>query len=424
MLAQGPTPIKFADPVNQMAQLMQLKNAQQTGVVNQMAIDKGNRQQADQAAYRNMLAQPGFNSTDSATQAQMYALGHGADAVNMAASAEAQQKASLASDARGIARFKANFPPLGTPDEIRAYHKLAVSSDPEYAHAIAQHPGGLEGANAHLEQLLGSPEGIQHLRDTMSGESQVTRDAHALAVARTTEANARAAKAGRPDAAVKPPAINKITIRDPKNPDRSLIVNANIQPDEPNYVLGEAPESPSALATRTKKSDAAETKRVAQSQVDSLLDSLSQDANNLYKQGGIPSIKDPAMSNIGKWVKNTTVGLGISKAIGTEAQSTLERMKSTKLQLLNAIKAATGMSSKTLDSNQELKIWLDSLGTTGGTLESLNGIIKNLRSYGEGAGTTPPPDGSGDQRSQALEWAKSNPNDPRAAVILQKLGVQ
>ena len=44
MLAQGPTPIKFADPINQMAQLMQLKNYQQTGVVNQMAIDKGNRQ--------------------------------------------------------------------------------------------------------------------------------------------------------------------------------------------------------------------------------------------------------------------------------------------------------------------------------------------------------------------------------------------
>jgi hypothetical protein len=59
MLAQGPTPIKFADPVNQMAQLMQLKNAQQTGVVNQMAIDKGQREitqkNALNAAYQGNI---------------------------------------------------------------------------------------------------------------------------------------------------------------------------------------------------------------------------------------------------------------------------------------------------------------------------------------------------------------------------------
>lgn len=59
MLAQGPTPIKFADPVNQMAQLMQLKNAQQTGVVNQMAIDKGQRditqKNALNAAYQGAI---------------------------------------------------------------------------------------------------------------------------------------------------------------------------------------------------------------------------------------------------------------------------------------------------------------------------------------------------------------------------------
>ena len=121
------------------------------------------------------------------------------------------------------------------------------------------------------------------------------------------------------------------------------------------------------------------------------------------------------MSNIGKWAKNTTVGLGISKAIGTEAQSTLERMKSTKLQLLNAIKAATGMSSKTLDSNQELKIWLDSLGTTGGTLESLIEIIKNLRSYGEGAGTTPPPSAEG---KPAAAGGKPTGNDRKSEVII------
>ena len=197
MLAQGPTPIKFADPVNQMAQLMQLKNAQQTGVVNQMAIDKGQRQQADQATYRNMLAQPGFNSTDPATRAQMLGLGRGEDLTALDASAKYKLEAGLASDTRALGRFKAGFPVYGTPDEIRAYQKMSINSDPEIAHAMAQNPGGLDGANAHLEQLLGSPEGIQHLRDSMSGESQATRDTHDVAMGRIAKDNALAAKAGQ-----------------------------------------------------------------------------------------------------------------------------------------------------------------------------------------------------------------------------------
>jgi hypothetical protein len=56
MLAQGPTPIKFADPVNQMAQIMQLKNYQQTGVVNQMAIDKGQRALDTENAVKALYA--------------------------------------------------------------------------------------------------------------------------------------------------------------------------------------------------------------------------------------------------------------------------------------------------------------------------------------------------------------------------------
>ena len=93
-------------------------------------------------------------------------------------------------------------------------------------------------------------------------------------------------------------------------------------------------------------------------------------------------------------------------------------MKSNRLQLLNAMKTASGMSSKAVDSNQELKTWLESFGKEGGSKQAVLQILKNLKSYGEGD------TGPVDQQSQALEWAKSNPNDPRAAVILQKLGVQ
>tara|TARA_R110000868_G_scaffold181439_3_gene422371 strand:+ start:462 stop:1886 length:1425 start_codon:yes stop_codon:yes gene_type:complete len=204
MLAQGPTPIKFADPVNQMAQLMQLKNAQQTGVVNQMAIDKGQRQQADQAAYRNMLAQPGFNSTDPATQAQMYGLGFGADAANMAAAKAAQQTEARAAETRTLAaedramdRYKADFPIDGTPDVMRAYNAMAISTDPEVASHMARNPGGLAGANAHFEEVINNPAAFQRFKDSILGESQATRDTHDVAMGRIAKDNAVAAKASQ-----------------------------------------------------------------------------------------------------------------------------------------------------------------------------------------------------------------------------------
>jgi hypothetical protein len=204
MLAQGVTPIKFADPVNQMAQLMQLKNAQQTGVVNQMAIDKGQRQQADQAAYRNMLAQPGFNSTDPATQAQMYGLGFGADAADMATAKAAQQTAAretetrtLAAEGRAMDGYKARFPFDGTLDEMRAFHTMAISSVPEIASAMARGPGGLAGANASFEQVINNPAALQRFRDSILGESETTR-------ANLAKLRAQELKALRPDAPTAP----------------------------------------------------------------------------------------------------------------------------------------------------------------------------------------------------------------------------
>jgi len=210
LLAQGPTPIKFENPVNQMAQLMQLKNAQQTGVVNQMAIDKGQREQANQAAYQNMLRQPGFNSTDPATQAQMYGLGFGADAADMATAKAAQQTAAretetrtLAAEGRAMDRYKAGFPVDGSPDVMRAFHTMAISSDPEIASAMSRNPGGLAGANAHFEEVINNPAALQRFRDSILGESETTR-------ANLAKLRAQELKALRPDT---PPAAPGKTLK-------------------------------------------------------------------------------------------------------------------------------------------------------------------------------------------------------------------
>jgi len=200
MLAQGPTPIKFADPVNQMAQLMQLKNYQQTGVVNQMAIDKGNRQMADQAAYRNMLAQPGFNSTDPTTRAQVLGLGYGNDLTAMDASAKTQRDLAKTAYDERAASYKAGAPFNATAQQYLDYFD-AGAQDPVLGAHWESNEGGIAPMRARLVQLLSTPEGLAHVREMAGGQTQAGKDAHDVAMGRIAKDNALAAKAGRPDAA-------------------------------------------------------------------------------------------------------------------------------------------------------------------------------------------------------------------------------
>lgn len=53
---------------------------------------------------------------------------------------------------------------------------------------------------ARLVQVLSTPEGLAHVREAAGGQTQAGQDTHDVAMAKIAEANARAAKAGRPDA--------------------------------------------------------------------------------------------------------------------------------------------------------------------------------------------------------------------------------
>jgi hypothetical protein len=182
MLAQGPTPIKFADPVNQMAQLMQLKNAQQTGVVNQMAIDKGQRQQADQAAYRNMLAQPGFNVNDPATQARMLGLGGGEDLAALGTMAKNRidmdtRRQALDNEAyeREVEGYKAGAPYNGTREQIAQHFELAMNNPILNTRGVFAQPGAREGFMAKLASDEGFAELQRMSNSASSGVSQLDR---------------------------------------------------------------------------------------------------------------------------------------------------------------------------------------------------------------------------------------------------------
>jgi hypothetical protein len=182
MLAQGPTPIKFADPVNQMAQLMQLKNAQQTGVVNQMAIDKGQRQQADQAAYRNMLAQPGLDVNDPATQARMLGLGGGEDLAALGTMAKNRidmdtRRQALADEAyeREVEGYKAAAPYNGSRELIAQHFELGMNNPILKTRGVFAQPGARESFMAKLASDEGFAELQRMSNSASSGVSQLDR---------------------------------------------------------------------------------------------------------------------------------------------------------------------------------------------------------------------------------------------------------
>ena len=78
------------------------------------------------------------------------------------------------------------------------------------------------------------------------------------------------------------------------------------------------------------------------------------------------------------------------RAFGTKEQAKRDELKSVRLQLLNAVKEATGMSSQQLNSNVELKTYLDSLGSEGMSKEANLAILDNLsRRYLKGEAAQP-----------------------------------
>jgi hypothetical protein len=160
LLAQGVTPIKFENPVNQMAQIMQLKNAQQTGVVNQMAIDKGQRQQADQAALRNMLGQTDFNVNDPNQRARVLGYEGGADIVSaLNASALNQSKLTEANNkavASGILNSQNLMANVDTDAQDAVPRLKAIMSatfqNPEVAKFFATHGQTEQGVFDSIDQ--------------------------------------------------------------------------------------------------------------------------------------------------------------------------------------------------------------------------------------------------------------------------------
>ena len=141
-------------------------------------------------------------------------------------------------------------------------------------------------------------------------------------------------------------------------------------------VLAASLKGPSAavLKAQEKAEKAAEGKEV----LSDTLETAKTLVNDLYKLGGMTSTSKQPLANLVTSLQTGTIGQIAGQALGTKTQAKRDEIKSIRLQLLNAIKEATGMSAQQLNSNVELKTYLDSLGSEKMTKEANLAIIENI----------------------------------------------
>jgi hypothetical protein len=100
--------------------------------------------------------------------------------------------------------------------------------------------------------------------------------------------------------------------------------------------------------------------------------------NDIADMGGMTTTSKGALANLMTSLGTGTVGQAGARLVGTPTQAKRDELNSVRLQLFNAVKEATGMSSTQLNSNVELQTWLKSLGSDTMSKEANLAILNNI----------------------------------------------
>ena len=136
-----------------------------------------------------------------------------------------------------------------------------------------------------------------------------------------------------------------------------------------------------------KLGDVVAKKEEGVAQASNILDSLEAAYTDLESRKAIPSEKRSAVANTLASISASGPGQIAERTVGTKAQTQRDVIASSRLQLLNAIKGATGMSSQQLNSNVELTTWLNSLTDPSRSIETNKEILQNVRRFIDSGGT-------------------------------------
>jgi len=132
-----------------------------------------------------------------------------------------------------------------------------------------------------------------------------------------------------------------------------------------------------------KKQSETDTKIKAATDVDELLTSMKASYDNLKELGSMKSTSEGMLGNLAASAKTSGLGQAIGRSFGTKTQSEINDIETMKPLLLQSIKNATGMSSAQMNSNAELKFYLNAAtDPTKGYEENIKAIQRLQKMYG------------------------------------------
>lgn len=128
---------------------------------------------------------------------------------------------------------------------------------------------------------------------------------------------------------------------------------------------------------------------LGKSMVTNLVNKVVPNVEALGASGGAVSTSNDATTNAWASIKSSGVGQFAQRITGTEEQSIRNKIKTQKPALMNAIRQATGMSAKAMDSNTELQFYMQQIGDDQTDVESQLFALKMIdEMYGGGGMAT------------------------------------
>jgi hypothetical protein len=461
-IAQGGTPIQIENPLNQMARLSAIQGAQQEQQLNALRLTEAQRGAEETAALRNYLSGVTDVSSPEVRSKLMTGFGLKGLEYSKALSERDKNAAELANKRFNLIKDKTNYfrdalANVNTPEDARIW-TAATYSDPDVGPTLQQLGGNLEQALARVptdaaaftawknQAALGAQKFIDlnRMRFNVQDTGGTTRllQTPGLGGEATVVPGSQVAKTMAPGEAQRLAISQAAEARQQREfADRNQAIAQQVVDAAGNVrffnrlgqeITPTAAGGGEAVPVRGKPSATFEKAEAQRKQLSRDLNTAISELRDASKPGGL--IDQSTGSGIGRAVDVGARFVGQATS-GDIAIGKLAPIADTVLKMVprfegpqsdkdtKSYKEAAGQLA---DATLPREIRKEAAKTIIRLMENRRGQFVTQEMAGEGtgagAGAAAPRLSAEDQR--ALNWANSNPNDPRAAQIKQNLGVR
>ena len=433
-IAMGYRPVQIDNPLNQLAQLLQIQQAQKQGQVADLAIQTQQRSFDESNKLRDYFAKGDPNSPDfarglysiSPDKAMAYdktRLDSKKDEAEIAAKNASTDKTRTEIVDGKLKQSRQFLDQVQTPEQYLAWHE-GNHADPVLGPLLKARGVTADSARAQIEQALAQPGGFQQLvqRSALGLEKFTEFNKPTYQTQNTGDRTTLLALPGLGGA---PTTISSAAInQSPNNAATNATSSANnaatvanaartanmadarareqMRQSQAQFETGQAGAGKPPSGYRTlangdleaipggpadlKAQAVAGMKAAGASDVDSAIAVLRDAYDRLEKGGGITSTDKNSFSNIGSSLSSSGPGQVLGRALGTNNQSARNDIAMTRPALLAALMKATGMSAKQMDSNAELKLWMATATDPTLDVESNRRALNNIERKYIGSG--------------------------------------